>query len=83
MCNKKENVCPLLQNPETYNPDTIDLIKNNAERDYWLPTIKNLVKRITGKAKTLHPNYQKASEKAEVCLQKFHRLIEDLQQDPR
>lgn len=83
MCNKKENICPLLKNPETYNPDTVDLVRSSTEREYWLPTIENLVKKIATKAKTLHPNYQKASEKAEVCLQKFHKLIESLQQDPR
>lgn len=83
MCNKKENICPLLINPECYNPDTIDLVNSSVDRDYWLPTIENLVKRIAAKAKTLHPHHQKASEKAEICLQKFHKLIEDLQRDPR
>lgn len=81
MCNKKENICPLLENPEVYNPDTVDLIKNSADRDYWLLAIENLVKKIAGKAKTLNPNHQKASEKAEVCFEKFHKLIEDIQQD--
>lgn len=83
MGNKKENVCPLLKNPEAYNPDTVDLIKSSVERDYWLPTIEKLVERIASKAKVLHPNYQKAGEKAEVCIQKFHKLIEDVQQDPK
>lgn len=83
MGNKKENVCPLLKNPDTYNPDTVDLVRNKAEREYWLPTIENLVKKIAAKAKILHPNSQKASEKAEVCLQKFHKLIEDLKNDHR
>lgn len=82
MCNKKETVCPLLKNPETYNPDTIDLVNNSVNKEYWLPTIDNLVKRIMGKAKSLHPSEEKAVEEAEVCLQEFHKLIEDLQQDP-
>lgn len=79
MCNEVENICPLLKNPETYNPDTVDLSANSVERDYWLPTIENLLKRTVNKAEILYPN----SKKGKICIEKFHKFIEDLKEDRR
>lgn len=83
MCNKNENICPLLKNSETYNPDTVEISKNSDEWDYWLPTLENLARRTAAKAESLHPNYEKAAEKAEVYLEKFLKLTGDLKKDSR
>lgn len=83
MENKKTNICPLLEHPETYRPDTFDLLKNIKEREYWLPTLDRMVKQNMAKAKVLNPENPKATEKAELCYKKFHKLIENLTVNPK
>lgn len=83
MDNKKGNICPLLQNPEVYNPDTIDLFKDENERNYWLPTFEKMVKKMISKSKILNPDIPKGTEKAEICYEKFHKLVENLMVNPR
>ncbi|XP_018566312.1 pantothenate kinase 4 [Anoplophora glabripennis] len=80
--NEKKNICPLLKNPELYNPDTIDLFNNAKERNYWLPCLEQMVKKFVNKAGYLNPDDPCATEKAEMCFQKFHRLVEELSVDP-
>lgn len=81
--NEKKNVCPLLKHPESYNPDTIDLFNNTKERNYWLPCLEQMVKKFVNKAGYLNPHDPYATEKAEMCFQKFHGLVEQLTVDPR
>lgn len=78
----KGKMCPLLQDPESYNPDTIDLNDNAKERDYWLPTLEKMVKKALSKAKMLNPEVSKADENAEICYEKFHKLIEEISDNP-
>jgi type II pantothenate kinase len=80
--NQSENVCPLLKNPDSYNPDTIDLVNNVKERNYWLPCLENMVKKFVSKAGFLNPDNPEATEKAEVCFQKFHDLVGKATEDP-
>ncbi|XP_074031122.1 4'-phosphopantetheine phosphatase [Leptinotarsa decemlineata] len=80
--NERKNVCPLLKNPEHYNPDTVDLVTNAEERNYWLPCLEQMVKKFVGKAQPLNPDDPKATEKAEICFKQFHSLIEQVTEDP-
>ncbi|KAJ8947433.1 hypothetical protein NQ318_009639 [Aromia moschata] len=80
--NDKHYICPLLKNPELYNPDTIDLCNNVKARNYWLPCLEQMVKKFVNKAGYLNPDDPNATEKAEICFQKFHSLIEQLMDDP-
>lgn len=84
MDNKKGNIiCPLLQNPDVYNPDTIDLFQDENERNYWLPTLEKMVKKVISKSKILNPDVPKAVEKAGICYEQFHKLVENLMANPR
>ncbi|CAG9853873.1 unnamed protein product [Phyllotreta striolata] len=81
--NKNEKqVCPLLRNPETYNPDSLDLLTNIEARDYWLHCLEQMVKKFVKKAKYLHPDDPDATEKAILCYQDFHNLVQQLILDP-
>lgn len=75
-------VCPLLLNPEYYQPDTIDLIKDVKERNYWLTCLEQMVKKFIGKASILNPDNPNAKEDAEKCFYTFHKLVEELKEDP-
>lgn len=77
-----ETICPLLQNPDAYSPDTIDLMKNVKERNYWLPCLENMVKKFVSKASILNPDKSNATEEAEHCYRIFQNLIERLKSDP-
>lgn len=76
------SVCPLLLNPEYYQPDTIDLKNNDKERNYWLPCLEQMVKKFIGKASILNPDDPNATENAEKCFYKFQKLVEELKLDP-
>lgn len=76
-------VCPLLLHPETYTPDTIDLINDKRERDYWLPCLEGMVKKFVGKASFLNPHNPDATDKALECFNKFHELVEELKDNPK
>lgn len=78
----KQGICPLLKEPDNYNPDTIDLMNNIKERNYWLPCLQQLVKKFVSRAGGLNPDYPQATEKAELCYQKFAALVEQLSKDP-
>ncbi|KAJ8985488.1 hypothetical protein NQ317_015027 [Molorchus minor] len=82
MSENRKSVCPLLKNPELYNPDTIDLYDNVKARDYWLPCLEQMVKKFVNKAGNLNPDDPCATEKAENCFQKFHSLVQQLTNDP-
>ncbi|XP_050497780.1 4'-phosphopantetheine phosphatase isoform X3 [Diabrotica virgifera virgifera] len=82
MTGNEKYVCPLLKNPERYNPDTLNLVENLQARNYWLPCLEQMVKKFVSKAQYLHPDDPKATEKAEVCYQDFHNLLEQLTSDP-
>lgn len=76
------HVCPLLKCPETYTPDILDLSVNTKGRDYWLPCLESMVKKFVNKAQDLNPDDPKATEKAQMCYEQFHALVEQLSLDP-
>lgn len=76
-------VCPLLRDSGNYNPDTIDLVNNLKERSYWLTCFENMVKKFIKKAPSLNPDDPSATQKAEICAQKFHNLVAKAADDHR
>lgn len=50
MCDRSK-ICPLLENPDLYNPDTIDLNEDKEARDYWLNCFLGLVEKFSNFAK--------------------------------
>lgn len=77
-----ETICPLLEDPDTYSPDTIDLLKNIKERNYWLPCLEGMVKKFVAKASILNPDKPNATEDAEHCFGIFQNLINRLKSEP-
>ncbi|KAL3282218.1 hypothetical protein HHI36_005412 [Cryptolaemus montrouzieri] len=78
----QKSVCPLLRNPNQYDPDTIDLLNDSKQRDYWLNCLDQMIKKFIPKASVLNPEDVRATEKAEKSYQSFHMLIEQLREDP-
>ncbi|XP_022910990.1 4'-phosphopantetheine phosphatase [Onthophagus taurus] len=75
-------ICPLLQEPEEYLPDTIDLRNNPKERDYWLPCLERMVRKFVDKASILNPHKPQAKEEAEHCFRIFQEMIKRLNNNP-
>lgn len=82
MTGNEKHICPLLRNPENYNPDTLDLVDNLHARGYWLSCLEQMVKKFVNKAQYLNPQDPRATEKAEICYQEFHNLVEQVTVDP-
>ncbi|KAL1491120.1 hypothetical protein ABEB36_011763 [Hypothenemus hampei] len=76
-------VCPILKDPEKYNPDLEDLINNERSRIYWLGALEQMIAKFVDKAETLNPDNPKAKEKAKLCQQAFLKLTEELKRNPR
>lgn len=75
-------ICPVLKDPDHYTPDIIDLLSNEAARNYWLVTLERLVEKFVDKAENLNPQNPKATEHARACSQKFHNLVEKIKLNP-
>lgn len=46
----KNHVCTLLIDPNTYNPDTLDLNSDLEAREYWLECFANMIKKFSAQA---------------------------------
>lgn len=78
----KDTVCPLLCDPNCYTPDTIDLVNNDKERQYWFTCLQKMVEKFIDKAGVLNPDYPEATDVAKKCFNSFAELIQQLQKDP-
>lgn len=64
MCDRSK-ICPLLENPELYNPDTIpDLNEDKEAKLYWLDCFNGLVKKFSNFAKLSQINDLTADQRA-------------------
>ncbi|XP_045471940.1 4'-phosphopantetheine phosphatase [Harmonia axyridis] len=79
----ERSVCPVLKNPQSYDPDTIDLQNDIKQREYWLTCLDQMIKKFIPKASILNPEDLQATEKAEKSYQTFHMLTEQLKDNPR
>lgn len=43
-------VCSLLLDPNTYNPDTLDLNTDDEAREYWFECFAQLIKKFSTQA---------------------------------
>ncbi|XP_018336511.1 pantothenate kinase 4 isoform X2 [Agrilus planipennis] len=82
MMKSKKNDCPLLENPVTYDPDTINLLENAEAREYWLTSLDEMVRGFEKKAKLLNPNKADAPEILRKCREQFHDHIENIRKEP-
>ncbi|CAD7092401.1 unnamed protein product [Hermetia illucens] len=69
MCEK--TICPLLENPNGYNPDTLDLAKNPEARDYWHKCFVRLVDKFAQQAIASQENDPTAADRAKEFKQAY------------
>lgn len=64
MCDRSK-ICPLLENPDLYIPDTIpDLNKDEEAKEYWLDCFNILVKKFSNFAKLSQINDLTSDQRA-------------------
>lgn len=76
---KRQQTCPLLLAPTTYNPDPKIIHTTPEDRKYWLEDFSlGIVKTAVDKAATLNPNFPEAATQAAKCLELYKNYIEEL-----
>lgn len=69
MCDRSK-ICPLLENPDLYNPDTIpDLNEDKEARKYWLECFYGLVKKFSNFAKLSQINNDLTADQRAIKFQ--------------
>lgn len=58
-------VCPLLLDPNTYNPDTLDLNTDDDAREYWFECFTQLIKKFSAQAARSEDHDPTASARAQ------------------
>lgn len=79
---KIKRSCPVLADLSTYNPDTIDLINNAKDRNYWLPCLDIMAKKFIDRAQLLNPDMPDATLNAERSYEAFAKLVLQFRDDP-
>lgn len=75
-------VCPLLDNPLEYNPDTLDLIEDFEARNYWLDCFENLVNKYVSYAIQSNSEDPSVNTRAEQFKNCYVEAIGKIRKDP-
>eukprot|EP00095_Tigriopus_kingsejongensis_P003201 maker-scaffold50_size457468-snap-gene-0.18 protein:Tk03201 transcript:maker-scaffold50_size457468-snap-gene-0.18-mRNA-1 annotation:"hypothetical protein DAPPUDRAFT_327249" len=78
----KLRFCPLLQDPLTYNPDTVDLIRDNDAREYWLQCLQDSLPKFTDRAIKSQENSLDVLERASKFKDQFLTRLNQFQHNP-
>ncbi|KYO31426.1 4'-phosphopantetheine phosphatase [Alligator mississippiensis] len=73
---------PLLQDPSTYIPDTVDLTDDAMARKYWLTCFEEALDGVAKRAAASQPDSIDAVERAEKFQQKYWNKLQTLRQQP-
>ncbi|KAM6313061.1 4'-phosphopantetheine phosphatase [Podargus strigoides] len=73
---------PLLQDPSTYIPDTVDLTDDAMARRYWLTCFEEALDGVAKRAAASQPDSMDALERAEKFRQKYWNKLQTLRQQP-
>lgn len=76
-------ICPLLLYPELYQPDSVDLLKDEAARNYWLKCLEGIGNQFVDKADYLHNNDRTAKIRAKKSRDEFHEVLNNLKKNPK
>lgn len=70
--NENYKMCTLLLDPLTYNPDTLDLNKDDEAREYWFECLAKLFKKFSIQAARSDRNDKTADARAQKYVKTKH-----------
>ncbi|KAK7913436.1 hypothetical protein WMY93_013647 [Mugilogobius chulae] len=73
---------PLLQDPSSYIPDTVDLTEDALAREYWLFCFEDALDGVVKRAVASQPDMPEAQERAEKFRQKYRHKLQTLRHQP-
>uniref|UniRef100_A0AAY4EV49 4'-phosphopantetheine phosphatase n=1 Tax=Denticeps clupeoides TaxID=299321 RepID=A0AAY4EV49_9TELE len=73
---------PLLQDPSSYIPDTMDLTEDALAREYWLYCFEEALDGVVKRAIASQPDMPEAAERAEKFRQKYRHKLQTLRNQP-
>ncbi|XP_063516306.1 4'-phosphopantetheine phosphatase isoform X2 [Pongo pygmaeus] len=73
---------PLLLDPPSYVPDTVDLTDDALARKYWLTCFEEALDGVVKRAVASQPDSVDAAERAEKFRQKYWNKLQTLRQQP-
>ncbi|KAL0978478.1 hypothetical protein UPYG_G00170970 [Umbra pygmaea] len=73
---------PLLQDPSSYVPDTVDLSEDALAREYWLYCFEEALDGVVKRAVASQPDLPEAVERAEKFRQKYRHKLQTLRHQP-
>ncbi|CAL8383498.1 unnamed protein product [Boreogadus saida] len=73
---------PLLEDPSSYVPDTVDLTVDPLAREYWLFCFEDALDGVVKRAVASQPDLPEAVERAEKFRQKYRHKLQTLRQQP-
>lgn len=79
---KKLRFCPLLQDPLTYNPDTVDLTRDNDAREYWLQCLQDSLPKFTERAIKSQDNSSSVQDRANKFKDQFLTRLKQFKHNP-
>uniref|UniRef100_A0A672RTA1 4'-phosphopantetheine phosphatase n=1 Tax=Sinocyclocheilus grahami TaxID=75366 RepID=A0A672RTA1_SINGR len=73
---------PLLQDPTSYIPDTVDLTEDALAREYWLYCFEEALDGVVKRAIASQKDQPEAVERAEKFRQKYRHKVQTLRHQP-
>uniref|UniRef100_A0A8C6PX71 4'-phosphopantetheine phosphatase n=1 Tax=Nothobranchius furzeri TaxID=105023 RepID=A0A8C6PX71_NOTFU len=73
---------PLLQEPSSYIPDTVDLTEDAPAREYWLFCFEDALDGVVKRAVASQPDMPEAAVRAEKFRQKYRHKLQTLRYQP-
>uniref|UniRef100_A0A8B9JB93 4'-phosphopantetheine phosphatase n=1 Tax=Astyanax mexicanus TaxID=7994 RepID=A0A8B9JB93_ASTMX len=73
---------PLLQDPSSYIPDTVDLTEDALAREYWLYCFEEALDGVVKRAVASQKDQPEAAERAEKFRQKYRHKLQTLRHQP-
>ncbi|CAH1736599.1 unnamed protein product [Aphis gossypii] len=74
--------CPLLKDPSSYIPDTVDLNSDKEAREYWLNCFEESIENYVNYAVASQPTSDTAEERAALFKEKFISRVQLLKIKP-
>lgn len=74
--------CPLLLDPCSYTPDTVDLTEDTAARDYWLRCLSQTVEKIRTQAEASQEGMHDVVARADKFKEKYINRLNELAKNP-
>jgi len=74
--------CPLLLDPASYYPDTVDLTQDAESRDYWLRCFEESTNKFAERAALSQPGKNDAASRSKKFTEKYIRRLRDLKLNP-